>query len=190
MTAQTPEEFDFNDWFGDANLPESSADIFTKADLLSELQDLERRIKNENAVREAEPTVASKSRVSELENEYVKLAEQFTGSKVTVYVRALTEKERKAVRAAHDAAQKADGETDAGFVQRMVAASIIGMRKADGERKPTTLAFEQVVKLNAAIGDPQLKTIYDAQLTATNGIPHVDADFLRKLSGPADGQES
>lgn len=189
MTTQTPEEFDFNDWFGDANLPESSADIFTKADLLSELQDLERRIKNENAVKEAEPTAASKSRVSELEGEYVDLARKFTASKVTVYVRALTEKERKTVRSAHDEAQKAGGETDAGFVQRIVAASIIGMRKADGERKPTTLTFEQVVQLNAAIGDPQLKAIYDAQLTATNGIPHVDADFLRKLSGPADGPE-
>lgn len=190
MTTQTPEEFDFNDWFGDANLPEASADIFTQANLLSELSDLERRIKNEAAVKEAEPTAASKSRLSELENEYVQLAQQFTDSKVTVYVRALPSSDRKNVRAAHDEAQKRDGESDAGFVQRIVAASIIGMKKAGEERKPASLSFEQVKDLTEKLGDMQIKAIFDAQATATNGIPRVDADFLRKLSGPADGQES
>lgn len=190
MTTQTPEEFDFNDWFANANLPESSADVFTRADLLGELKDLERRIKNEAAVKDAEASAAATSALTDLQAQYVARAREFMDSKITVYVQAILGTERTSIRAAHDKAQKESQEPDAGFVQRIVAASIIGMKKADGERKPARLTFEQVQDLTGKLGEMQIKAIYDAQATATNSIPHVDADFLRKLSGPADGPES
>ncbi|MDN4611954.1 hypothetical protein [Arthrobacter burdickii] len=185
----TPEEFDFADWFADANLPEQSADIFTNAALLGEMADLQRRIDVEVRVQDAERTAASPAK-DRLEDQWVALAKQFEASKITVYVRALTGAERKAIREAHDLAQKNDGEENSGFVLRCLAASIVGMKKHAGERQPVTLTLDQVTQLHARIGDAQIGAIHDAQLTATNGVPTVDADFLRKLSGPAAGPES
>lgn len=183
-----PESFDFNDWFADANLPESSADIFTNAAVLGELAELQRRIATEAEIAEAEPTAGSKK--STLEDEYVALAEKFTASKVTVYVRALTTPERKEVRKAHDAAQKSTKEGDEVFILRILAKSIIGMKRPGGERVPAKLSLSDVKKLYSQIGETQVGVIYNAQLTATNGIPSVDADFLSKLSGVTAGQES
>lgn len=191
----TPETFDFADWFADANLPESSADIYLNAGVLSDLAELQRRLDVEQLVAKAEPaekTVGSKSKKSPLkvlEDEYVTLAQRFEDSKITVYVRALTSADRKTIRAAHDEAMKAETEGNEGFTFRCLEASIVGLKKAGGERKPATLTLEQVADLYKKIGDAQLGRINDAYLTATNGIPTVDADFLRKLSGPAAGPE-
>jgi hypothetical protein len=189
MTTTTPEEFDFADWFADANLPEQSADIYTNAAILSDLAELQRRIDVEVKVQDAEKTAGSPAK-DRLEDEYVKLAQRFADSKITVYVRALTGTERKEIRAAHDKALKASIETDAGFVFRCLAASIVGLKKADGERKPAKFTQAEVEDLYARIGDAQIQAIHNAQLTATNGMPSVDADFLRKLSGPESGPES
>lgn len=192
----TPESFNFSDWFADANLPESSADIFTNAAVLSELADLQRRMDVEERVEEglpAEETVGSRSKktkLQELEDEYVALAQRFEDSKITVYCQALTSVQRKEIRAAHEKALKASVESDTGFIFRCLSASIVGLRKAGGERQPATLTQDDVEKLYERIGDAQIGAINDAYLTATNGIPTVDADFLRKRSGPATGRES
>ncbi|WDF34543.1 hypothetical protein PTW37_06495 [Arthrobacter agilis] len=195
-TDTTPETFDFADWFADANLPESSADIYLNAAVLSDLADIQRRMDVETRVEEAEAgekelgSKAKKTPLQVLEDEYVALAKKFEDSKITVYVRALTSVERKEIRAAHDLAQKNDGEENQGFTFRCLAASIVGLRKATGERKPATLTQAEVEDLYKKIGDAQIGRINDAYLTATNAIPAVDADFLRKLSGPAAGPES
>lgn len=181
----TPETFRFDDWFQDANLPESAADIFTNSAVLGDLTDLQHRIEEESAVVEAEPTVGAKSTLRKLEAEYKALAEQFMSSKITVYVRALTATERVAVRAEHDKAKEANEE----FIFRILALSIIGMKKPEGERVAATLTVDELRNLYSRIGDTQLTAIYNAQLTATNAMPTVDADFLRKLSGPANGPE-
>ncbi|KQN99699.1 hypothetical protein ASF21_12895 [Arthrobacter sp. Leaf234] len=189
MTKTTPEEFDFADWFADANLPEQSADIFTNAALLGEMADLQRRIDVEVRVQDAEKTAASPTKDS-LEDQWVNLAKQFEASKITVYVRALSGTERKYIREAHDQAMNDGTEENSGFIFRVLAMSIVGMKKSGGERKTVDLSVEQVEQLYKKIGDAQLGAIHDAQLTATNGIPTLDADFLRKLSGPAAGPES
>jgi hypothetical protein len=189
-TTPTPDTFSFSDWFGDANLPEASADIFTNAGVLSDLSELQRRMDVEVRVDDAERTAGSKAAKRTLEDEYVELAKKFTDSKVTVYVRALPSTERIEIRAAHDKAQKEDGEQDRGFVFRSLAASIVALKRADGKRVPVTLTYKQVEDLFNLVGDAQIQSIQNAQLTATNAMPTVDADFLRKLSGPAAGPES
>jgi hypothetical protein len=183
-----PESFDFNDWFSDANLPEASADIFTNAGVLGELEELQRRIDTEARVTELEPTAGSKK--STLEDEYVALAEKFTASKVTVYVRALTLSERKAIRKAHDAALKAKQEGDEGYLIRCIAASVVGMKRPGQARVPAKLTVGQVKDLHKRIGEAQTAVLFQAFQQATNATPAVDADFLRRLSGPIAGPES
>lgn len=185
VNTTTPETFDFADWFGDANLPENSADVYTNAALVGEIEDLRRQLDLEDRVDESERTIGSK-RTSSLGDRYIALAKQFTDSRVTVYVRALTSTERKEIRAAHEEAKEANEE----FVFRSVAASVVGLKRAEGERQAAQLSVEQVRDLYARIGDVQIAAIHNAQLEATNGMPSVDADFLRKLSGPSAGPES
>jgi hypothetical protein len=185
----TPETFSFVDWFADANLPESSADIYLNAAVLADLADVERRLALEAAAVETEKTLGTQSK-KRLEKEWAALAQKFEDSKITVYCRALTSVRRTEIRAEHDLAQKNDGEANQGFVFRCLAASIVGMKKAGGERTPATLTQAQVEDLYTKVGDAQIGRINDAYLTATNAIPTVDADFLRKLSGPESGLES
>ena len=186
----TPESFSVAAWFAGAGLPESSADIFTNAAVLSDLAELQRRMDVEVKVDQAERTAGSKAAKRTLEDEYVALAKKFTDSKITVYVRALPSTERKEIREAHSLAQKESGEADQGFIFRCLSATIVGLKKADGQRIPATLTYQEVEQLFGLVGDTQLQTVYNAQLTATNAMPTVDADFLRKLSGPESGQES
>lgn len=182
----TPETFSFSDWFADANLPESSADVYTNGHLLAELTDLQRRISIEGRVVEAEATASSKKAKTVLEDEYVALAQRFASSKITIYLRALTGERRTEIRAIHDAANEPDRE----FVFRQLAESIYAMSRADGPKVDAVLTVDQVRDLYLRIGDPQITLLYNAFRTASDGIPSVDADFLHKLSGPENGPES
>lgn len=181
MSELNPSTFNFADWFEDAKLPEESTPVFTRADIIGDLSDLERRIKTEGAIAAVEKTAADKT--SPLEAEYLEKLQAFKDSKVTVWVRALTGTERKDIRTEHDAAE---GEGNEEFIYRLLSASIVGLKKGDGERKAVSMSQADVRRLNDQIGDTQTTAIRDAYLVATNKIPAVDADFLLKSSGSSD----
>ncbi|WP_066298832.1 hypothetical protein [Arthrobacter luteolus] len=187
--------FDFNSWFGNAALPVESADVYTRGDLVGRINYLGRRIEEEHRVAaagvEAEESLGDAPAAEGLTEEYTSLLQEFAESRVTVYLRALTKPERKAVRKAHDAAQKGIKEGDEGFVLRLVTASIIGLQApGQAERTDVRMTLGQVQDLYTRIGEAQMAELYRAEETATNAAPRVSADFLPKPSGPAAGPES
>ena len=192
---EAAQKFDFDSWFGDAALPVESADVYTRGDLVGRINYLGRRLEEEQRITaagvEGEASLGDATAAEDLTEEYTTLLQEFADSRVTVYLRALTKPERKAVRKAHDAAQKGIQEGDEGFVLRLVAASIVGLQApGQTERSDVRMSLGQVQELYTRIGEAQMAELYRAEETATNAAPRVSADFLRKPSGPGVGPES
>lgn len=191
MTEVNPETFDLAAWLVDAKLPEQSATVYQRADLIGELTDLERRIQNEAEVAPGETAAGG----SKLVKQYRKLAAQFEASKLTVYVQATTdERQQEIVESvgeplAKDATprEKRDRMRAIGFA--VLAEAIIGMAAGDSPRKPVTLEPDQVRQLESKIGNVQMETINAAWQRARNELPSVDADFLLKFSSRDAGEE-
>lgn len=179
-----PNAFNFSDWFGDANRPEESADVFTRNSLVSEINRLQRQIEEDDRAADPEASLGDEA-VSANEKELAELLQQFVDSKVTVYVKALTPGERTAIRKAHEAS----GQPNEDFTTRVLSASITALRKPGGARTPANLSYSDVLKLIEQIGDAQIEALFNAYRQATSGLPTVDADFLLKRSGPANTPE-
>ncbi|MDJ0321827.1 hypothetical protein [Pseudarthrobacter sp. PS3-L1] len=193
---KTPEEvatdFDVEAWLVDAHLPEESADVFKRPDVISELTRVKVRLKEASAINSAERTSADKSEIGFLEAEYTQLLEKFAASRLTVYVRAITQERLWDLRKEHDEAVKdveSKDEQNRLFGYVLLAAAIVAMRAEGSERKPVTLTPEQVRKFEQAIGAVQMPAILTARQRAQNSVPTVDADFLSRLSGAEAGQE-
>jgi len=191
MTEQNPATFNVENWLTDAALPEESATIYKRADVVAELTDLKRRIGIVTDAQDAEPTAGTK-RPATLIKEYEQLLRTFSGSALTVYVRALTSDELKAERAATEERTKdlPSDEANAEFGYDLLAKAIVAVKPAGAkERTPTTFTTEQVKNLKDAIGETQMRLILAARQQAQNGVPTVDADFLPKRSGTEAGPE-
>jgi hypothetical protein len=187
-----PATFNLDDWALDANLPEESADVYKRADVVSELSALKRQIEtHREAFAGTEKTAGDVSGLRALEAEYNKLVATFTGSLLTVYVRAITSDEREALRAAHEERTKNwDPERrnrEYGF--DLLAAAITAVKERDGERIDVRWDVHQIKKLEKAIGGSQMSLILAAREVAQNQAPTVDADFLLKPSGSETGQD-
>lgn len=185
----TPETFDIEAWLTDAHLPEESADVYKRADVISELSELRRRIELEDAADDPqERTIGQKSPTADLEARYAELLQTFAASKLTVYVRALTGEELRTARAEHE--KRTEGmepkEANIEFGYDLLAAAIVGMKPAGGERKPVSMTSQAVKKLAAGIGEVQVSAILQARQQAQSGVPQVDADFLLQRSGTSD----
>lgn len=194
MTELNPATFDVEGWLTDAALPEESAIVYKRPDVISELTDLKRRIELENYAESSpdfERTSTQKSAARKLEREYEKLLQTFSDSALTVYVRALTDDELQALRKAHEESTKGMDSRLANeeFGFDLLAASILAVKPAGGERVPATFTAAKIKAMNNAIGATQMKTILAARQTAQNAMPAVDADFLRKSSGTEAGRE-
>lgn len=189
MTELNPATFDVEAWLTDAALPEESATVYKRPDVVSELSDLKRRIGIESRAADVEQTAGSK-RAATLEKEYEKLLRAFSDSALTVYVRALTSDEIKDLRAASDERTKDLDPRAANeeFGYDLLAASIVAVKPAGGGRLPATFTAEKVKAMSDAIGVTQMSAILAARQQAQNGMPQVDADFLRKPSGTDTGQ--
>lgn len=192
--SEKAKNFDFDSWFGGAALPEESADVYTRGDLMGRINYLTRRIEEAQRVSAAgveESSVGEENPVEAHEAELEALLETFAASRVTVYLRALEKPERVKLRKAHDAAQKSGIEGDEGFVIRSVAASVVGLQAPGQEsRTDVRMSVGQVKELYSKIGEAQMALLFEAQQTATNAAPVVRADFLQKPSGPDAGPES
>lgn len=186
-----PAEFNLEDWALDANLPEESADVYKRADVVSELSALKRQIALHREAFGGEKTAGEESGLSVLEAKYAELVETFGSSLLTIYVRAITSDERETLRAAHEERCKnwdpQRRNREYGF--DLLAASITAVRPLGGERTPVRWDVHQIKRLEQAIGGSQMSLILTAREVAQNQVPTVDADFLLKSSGSEAGQE-
>jgi hypothetical protein len=191
MTELNPFTFDVESWLTDAALPEESATVYKRADVVSELSDLKRRIDIETRSTDPEQSSAAK-RPAGLERQYEELLHTFSDSALTVYVRALTDDELTAVREEFEAGPGKDLTGGAHSLQLGywgIARSIIAVKPAGGTRQPVTMTPDAVKAMKDAIGSAQMAKIVVARKRAQDGLPQVDADFLRKRSGSETGDE-
>ena len=191
MTEQNPATFNVEDWLTDAALPQESATVYKRPDVVAELTDLKRRIELAERVNDAEATAGAK-RPATLIRQYEQLLRTFSGSALTVYVRALTGDELRARRAASEERTKdlptQDANIEFGF--DLLAAAIVAVKPAGAkESTPASLTTAQVKALKDGIRETQMQLILAARQQAQNGLPTVDADFLHKPSGTEAGQE-
>lgn len=181
----TPQDFDFADWFGNVGAPEESVDVYTRTDLIGEITALQRRISEAD---EASGAVGERSLEDEMSDEEAKLAElleAFQLSRVTFYLRGLSQEERIFIRKAHEAS----GQPDHAFALRCVAKSVVALRRPGTDRTPTTLRLGDIEKLHRQLGEGQMSSLFQAYQQATSGVPQVDADFLLRRSGQGDSPE-
>jgi hypothetical protein len=187
---QDPATFDVEGWLQDAKLPEESATVYKRADVVAELSDLKRRIELEARASGAEYTAADPA-LTPLEQEYQALLETFSKSALTVYVRALTEQELRTLRLASEAATQnlsSDAQNEhLGY--EILARSITAVKPAGAARQSVVFTPAKVKALKDAIGTAQMQVILNARLNAQNAVPAVDADFLHKRSGTEAGAE-
>lgn len=184
-------EFNIDDWALDAGLPEESADVYKRTDIVSELSLVMRQIDaRREAFAGAEKTAADKSGLRALEKKYDELVKTFTGSMLTIYLRAITSDEREVLRAAHEERCK---DMDLALKNReygfdLLAAAITAVKPLDGERVDVKWDVPAIKKLEKAIGPSQISLILAAREAAQNKLPTVDADFLHKPSGSETGE--
>lgn len=185
-----PTTFDVEAWLQDAHLPEESVTVYKRPDVVAELSDLKRRIELEDRAAAAERT-AGEAALTPLEQEYQALLQAFSQSGLTVYVRALTDDEMQALRTSTEANTKAlpVEEQNKAFGVALLAAAVVAVKPAGGQRTPATFTPAKVLALKDAIGDVQVSQILVARQVAQNAMPTVDADFLRSRSGTETFQE-
>ncbi|ASN38850.1 hypothetical protein CGQ24_07385 [Arthrobacter sp. 7749] len=189
----TPEEFDVDAWILGANLPEESAEIYMRADVVGNIQALQRKITAANAVDAVDPErpAASKSKTAKLVKEYENLLNVFSDSRATVFVRAIDPDKMAALRHATEVRYegKPPQEANAAFGYELLAESIVAIEDKSGVRKTARMNPTQLKKLESGIGPAQLKSIMEARARAQMAMPDVDADFLLKLSGTNDDSQ-
>lgn len=189
----TPEEFDVDAWILGANLPEQSAEVYLRADVVGNIQALQRKITAANAVDAADPErpAAAKSKTAKLVKEYENLLHVFSNSRATVFVRAIDPDKLADLRRANEARykDKEPREGNLAFGYEILAESIVAIEDKSGVRKTARMTPAQLKNLERGIGPAQLKLIMDARALAQAGLPDVDADFLLKLSGTNDDSQ-
>jgi len=189
--SESPETFDVDAWLTDAALPEESADIYKRPDVIGKLTRLKARIEEERhaATIDPERTAADKAQAKALEGQYKALLHTFSESRMTVYVRALTPDELAALRTSHEKRTEGWDPTKANraFGYDILAAAITAVQPEGQDRQDVTFTVAKVKQLENKIGTTQLSVILAARQTAQNAVPAVDADFLHRPSGTSDG---
>lgn len=184
-------EFDLEAWVTDASLPEETADVFKRADVVGELSALRRRIELLQESGSTEKAAGETSELKQLTEQYDALVKTFTDSMLTIYVRAITSDEREELRLAHEERTKnwdpQRRNREYGF--DLLAASICAVRPLGGERTPVRFDVHKIKQLEKAIGAAQVSMLLTARDIAQNQVPTVDADFLLKSSGSETGEE-
>lgn len=191
MTALDAKTFDLDGWATDASLPQESADVYKRADVVGELSALQRKIAIHREASKGEKTATGDPELTELERRYEELIKTFTSSKMTVFVRALTSDELSDIRDAHEERTKnmEPNRKNKEFGFDLLAAAIISVEPAGEERFDVRWDAHQVKRLEKAIGPAQMTEILNARQYAQNAVPTVDADFLHKSSGSEAGDE-
>jgi hypothetical protein len=189
-TPITPEEFDVEAWLTDAKMPEESAEVYKRADVIAELQVVKRQIETQREAATIEKTAHGDTVLRNLEARYKDLVETFCASKLTIYVRAISPDEQRESREATE--KRTEGMEpklqNMEFGYDLLARSIVAVRPAEGERTDVNWSVKQVKAMEKSIGAAQMSEVLNARMQAQNGLPRVDADFLLKPSGSETGQ--
>lgn len=190
-TLPAPVTFNVDDWLQDAALPEESALVYKRPDVIAELTDLKRQITLADRVSDAEQSAGDSSATAALLAQYAELLQTFSSSALTVYVRALTPDQLKDLRTSHDELTKdwEPKQANEDFGYHLLAAAISAVKPAGGQRTPAGFTPAAVKAMESALGNPQMQLILAARQTAQNAVPAVDADFLLRSSGTETGQE-
>lgn len=170
--AVTPEDFDFDAWLSDAKRPERSVTVYKRADLLADLDALERRIEEAKSVPEEDQSLVDST--DTLEREYEALAQQFHDSGITIRVKGLTQDEIDVI--SKKAKEEKRTESEIGRLQ--IEAALVSPK----------LTFDQLGKLSQAVGDAQMSKIVNAYQLATLQQPEVTVPFSRRSSGQGNGR--
>lgn len=185
-----PATFDVEAWLTDAKMPEESAEVYKRADVIAELQVVKRQIETQREAGTIEKTAHGNTVLRNLEARYKDLVETFCGSKLTIYVRAISPDEQRESREATE--KRTEGMDtklqNMEFGYDLLARSIIAVLPAEGERTAVSWSITQVKAMEKSIGAAQMSEVLNARMQAQNGLPRVDADFLLKPSGSEDGQ--
>ena len=168
----TPEDFDFDAWLSDAKRPERTVTVYKRADLLGDLDALERKLEEVRSIPEEDQALGDSP--DGIEAQYLALLEQFHDSGLTIRVQGLTQDEMNAI----GKVSKDAKETDDQLGRRLLEASIISPR----------LSYDQLGKLSKAIGDAQMQKIVTAYQLATMQAPEATAPFSRRSSGRGSGR--
>lgn len=169
----TPEDFDFDAWLSDAQRQKRSVVIYKRADLLADLDDLERQLANAAEVPEEDRSLADKT--GKLQAQYLAKLQQFHDSGLKITVKGLTRDEIDNI----GKAAKVEKLTTSQTGRRLIEAALVSPR----------LSYEQLGQLEDAIGDAQMNKIVQAYQLATMKAPEVTAPFSLKSSGQGSGQE-
>ena len=183
--------FNVEDWLQDAHMPEESAEVYKRADVIGELSALRRKIEvAQEAAAGAEASAAETSELTTLTAQYEELVQTFCDSQLTIYARALSPDQKRAMRAAHEERVKdltpVQQNTEYGY--DLLAASIVAVRPFGGPRTEVSWDHATIRSMENAIGATQMSQVLQAHQAAQNRLPAVDADFLRRPSGEDDGQ--
>lgn len=175
---ETPESFDLAAWLTDAKLPERSATVYQRGDLVGAITDLERRITHEK--QEDDAGLGGSENV----RRYRSVVAEFEASALTVYAQAMSADRQKQI--VEDLGKEAS-KNEVGAAT--IAAAIVAVQTVDGPRVPVKFTAADVVALEGAVGEVQMSQINAAFIQACRSLPSVDADFLLKLSGRVNGDE-
>lgn len=167
-----PEEFDFDAWLSDAKRPERTVTVYKRADLLGDLDALERKLEEVRSIPEEDQALGDSP--DSVEAQYLALLQQFHDSALTIRVQGLTRDEMDTISSAGKEAK----ETQEQIGRHMLEKSLVSPR----------LNFDQLGKLSKAIGDAQMNKIVNAYQLATLQAPEATAPFSRRSSGRGSGQ--
>lgn len=172
-TELDPEDFNLDDWLMDAQLPKRSVKVYKRADLLAELDELERQIRIEDTVGASDESLSSGS--SKLVRRYQEIAEEFAASALTITVRGLLMEEITEIT---QKAQKNKWPLHVSGIH-YIAKAIVS----------PAISLEGIYKLEKVIGSAQIGRVAAIVNEVSNTMPQVNAGFLQRFSGQETGQE-
>jgi hypothetical protein len=168
-----PETFNLDEWLVDAGLPKRSVDVYKRADLLAEMDELERQIQREEGAANIDDTLASGT--GKLVRRYQELAQTFSRSALTITVRGLLTEEMSAI------AEKAQ--------KNKWPLHVTGIHMISKAIVSPEISLEGLYKLEKVIGSAQIGRIAAVVNEVSNTMPQVNASFLHRFSGQETGQE-
>lgn len=176
--AQIPAaDFDFDNWLSDAERAQRSVVVYKRADVLAELDELERKLVELDQIVDDEESLSTPVEAQRvpLESRYLELMQVFHDSGLRIVVQGLTQDELKTIQAEAKAEKLTEEQTG----RRILEKAIISPK----------INYDQLGRLSQALGDAQIGRLVTAYQQATLGQPTVTAPFSRKSSGRDDGTE-
>lgn len=170
----TAQDFDLDSWVKGVKRPERSVTVYQRPDIIAELDELERRIKvSRRESQDEEGSLGSKRALRNLEDDYERLAQEFSDSALTIRLRFVGADEKKQI------LTKAKNGDTADFAGRMWAAAIVSPK----------VTPKQALALLSSLDEVQFGAIEEKFKAMNENMPSVSADFLPKSSGRENGIE-